>query len=99
MTLSLKNHNYVLNTRLGTNNDPQKFDEFRRAVRTISRKLGGLRAQEILQDLDFSQKEFEANRSFESNRTWIRKLLLWYYDPLYKCEYKMGIQPCNNVKS
>jgi tRNA 2-selenouridine synthase len=75
---------YILQSILGAERDLQKFADFRRAVTAISRRLGGLRAQEIMHDLNASQSEFEAGRGLESNRIWIRKLLQWYYDPLYK---------------
>ena len=75
---------YVLNSNLGLRGDVGRFTEFRASVHAISRKLGGLRTQEILRDLDISQKEFESNNSLDSNRVWIRKLLAWYYDPSYK---------------
>jgi tRNA 2-selenouridine synthase len=74
---------YVLESSLGQRGDLARFDQFRQAVVAISKKLGGLRAQEILQDLDFSQQQFVVGAGFESNRTWIRKLLVWYYDPVY----------------
>lgn len=74
---------YVLNSALGTAGDISKFSSFRQSVHAISRKLGGVRTQEILRDLDVSQKEFESTRTFESNRVWIQKLLEWYYDPFY----------------
>jgi tRNA 2-selenouridine synthase len=74
---------YILNSSLGEHSDIAKFDDFRRSVNAISRRLGGLRAQEILNDLHFSQCEFAAGRSLDSNRVWIGKLLRWYYDPLY----------------
>lgn len=75
---------YILNSSLGKHQDKGKFEEFRQAVRKISRKLGGLRTQEILRDLDASEREFLVNQSLTSNRVWIAKLLEWYYDPLYR---------------
>ncbi len=77
---------YILDSALGQKNDPRRFLEFRISVEAISRRLGGLRAQEILEDLSFSQAEFLSGRGLDSNRVWIRKLLLWYYDPLYRKE-------------
>ncbi len=74
---------YVLKSSLGASGDLGKFDDFRRSVMAISRKLGGLRAQEIMADLAVSQIEFEAGRGLDTNRVWIDKLLKWYYDPLY----------------
>jgi tRNA 2-selenouridine synthase len=74
---------YVLDSSLGRTGDLGKFSEFRRSVTAISRKLGGLRAKEILADLDRSEAEFIEGRGLDSNRVWIEKLLVWYYDPLY----------------
>lgn len=74
---------YVLNSKLGLRGDPEQFQDFRRSVHAISRKLGGLRTQEILNDLAFSQGEFAAGHGLDSNRVWIGKLMRWYYDPLY----------------
>jgi tRNA 2-selenouridine synthase len=68
---------------LASEDSRAKYAEFRRAVQAISRKLGGVRAQEILADLNFSEAEFVVGRGLESNRVWIRKLLQWYYDPRY----------------
>ena len=75
---------YILLSSLGTHNDRTKFEDFRRSVIAITRKLGGSRAQEILVDINHSESQFAENRSLDSNRVWIRKLLQWYYDPLYK---------------
>lgn len=74
---------YILNSRLGTHQDLNRFDEFQNSVKAISRKLGGLRSQEIIDDLNFSKTEFVEGRGLNSNRVWIRKLLVWYYDLLY----------------
>ena len=74
---------YILQSRLGTHQDLHRFDEFQNSVKAISRKLGGLRSQEILDDLIFSKSEFINGRGLDSNRVWIRKLLVWYYDLLY----------------
>lgn len=75
---------YILNSSLGQKGDKNKFSEFRNSVQSISRKLGGLRTQEILQNLSESEKQFEADQNLDSNRIWIEKLLVWYYDSLYK---------------
>lgn len=80
---------YILESRLGRDGDTARFDDFRRAVAAISSKLGGLRAREILADLDHAENEFRAGRGFDANREWIRKLLVWYYDPFYQ----RGLQP------
>lgn len=75
---------YILDSSLGLRQDIGKFSEFRQAVNKISRKLGGLRTQEILNDLDTCERDFSINRNLDLNRVWIAKLLEWYYDPLYR---------------
>lgn len=52
----------------------------RQSVVRISKSLGGVRSQEILKDIEDS---FES-KDLEAHQVWIRKLLLWYYDPKYQ---------------
>lgn len=59
------------------------FNRYRNSILQISKKLGGLRTQELLQDLLFAQSDFNDHQGLELNRVWIRKLLEYYYDPLY----------------
>lgn len=59
------------------------FDKYKRSVHAISRKLGGLRAQEVLQDITQAERDFLDMKSLEANKVWIEKLLVYYYDPLY----------------
>jgi len=75
---------YVLDVNLRSSSHEEMFENFRQSVLAISKRLGGLRAKEILDDLEFSVLEFRAGRGLESNCVWIRKLLIWYYDPLYQ---------------
>ncbi len=75
---------YILNSKLGQTGDVTQFDEFRSSINSIQRKLGLSRASEILQDLNFCQREYESGLGLAANRAWIKKLILWYYDPLYK---------------
>jgi len=58
------------------------FGKFNQAVQAIHKRLGGLRAQEILQNLKEAQVAFQ-KKDLEPNRAWIEKLLSYYYDPLY----------------
>lgn len=79
-------HDYVLETPLARGSEAEALNVFagyRRATEAISRKLGGLRTQEVLQDIALSQESYLAGRGLEANKEWIRKLLNWYYDPLY----------------
>ncbi len=78
---------YVVNSSLQDLNNIERFNEFRNSVKVITRKLGHQRAQEILNDIDYSQNEFTSGSGLSSNKIWIRKLLNWYYDPLYKGLY------------
>ncbi len=56
---------------------------YKNSVLKIKNKLGGLRAQELLTDLEACQQDFLQHRIFEKNKLWIEKLLVWYYDPMY----------------
>jgi tRNA 2-selenouridine synthase len=74
---------YILESKLGTRKDPSQFQNFRRSVIAISRKLGGARSQEILSDLEQAETRFRQHGDLEPNRIWMGKLLHWYYDPRY----------------
>ncbi len=71
---------YILNSDF----DPSTFFAgFKKSVKSIEKKLGGLRSQEITSLLIKSETEFAVSGSLESNKQWIEKLLVYYYDPLY----------------
>lgn len=59
------------------------FEGFKKSVKTIEKKLGGLRANEIILLIDNAIKEFSLSGTLEPNKNWIEKLLVYYYDPLY----------------
>ncbi|WP_413612380.1 tRNA 2-selenouridine(34) synthase MnmH [Bdellovibrio sp. HCB-110] len=59
------------------------FEKYKSSLRSISRKLGGLRTQEVMADLENSQSDFLNKNEIASNKIWIEKLLKYYYDPLY----------------
>lgn len=59
------------------------FERYKKSVSAISKKLGGLRAQEILNDLTLAETDFLNNGTLELNKVWIEKLMMWYYDPMY----------------
>lgn len=59
------------------------FERYRRSLLAIHRKLGGLRSQEVMADLDKSQSDYLNHNELSSNKVWIEKLLQYYYDPLY----------------
>lgn len=75
---------YILDGVIGQDKDPAGFEFFKKGVRNLMPKLGGPRVQEILNDLNLCEEEFNQQKNLETNRIWIRKLLEWYYDPLYK---------------
>ncbi len=53
------------------------------SLKLISKKLGGLRYEEISQDLLYSHSEYLKTGQLELHQIWIEKLLRWYYDPMY----------------
>lgn len=59
------------------------FSKYLNAISKIKKKLGGLRAEELLNDIRLSQRQFFEEGLLVSNKVWIEKLLVWYYDPLY----------------
>lgn len=59
------------------------FQKYLDAINRIAKKLGGARSQELLADIKYSQTQFSELGLLESNRIWIEKLLVWYYDPMY----------------
>jgi tRNA 2-selenouridine synthase len=71
---------YILNS-----NTPKDvlFQNFTNSIQRISKKLGGARAQEILQNITESEAEYNRTGALEFNKIWIRKILEWYYDPMY----------------
>lgn len=57
---------------------------YKNSVQKIKNKLGGARAQELMQDIENCENDFKNNHTFTQNRIWIEKLLVWYYDPMYQ---------------
>lgn len=78
---------YILKSPIGTGAlavAADQFNRYRQAVRTISKKLGGVRTQQVLQDLDRAETCFLKDPlDLEPNKAWIAKLLTFYYDPFY----------------
>ena len=60
------------------------FVRYQSYIHRIEKKLGGARAQEILQDLENCRRHYKTLNDLSLNRLWIEKLLNWYYDPLYR---------------
>jgi tRNA 2-selenouridine synthase len=61
----------------------QLFEKYKHSLQMISRKLGGKRFQEVLNDLENAQLDFLNMNEIVSNKVWIEKLVKYYYDPLY----------------
>ncbi|MBK9661998.1 MAG: tRNA 2-selenouridine(34) synthase MnmH [Nitrosomonas sp.] len=59
------------------------FEKYKHSLQMISRKLGGKRFQEVLNDLENAQLDFLNMNEIVSNKVWIEKLVKYYYDPLY----------------
>ena len=57
--------------------------KYKKAVLAISKKLGGLRSQEIISLIDLAESEYLQSGLLEKNKAWIEKLLVYYYDPMY----------------
>lgn len=59
------------------------FARYKGSIRTISKKLGGQRSQELLGILENCEREFIDSKALKQNIDWIEKLLVYYYDPMY----------------
>lgn len=71
------------------------FDKYALALQLISKKLGGIRYQEIAQALKKARFDFINKDEIQSNKTWIEKLVQYYYDPLYlKSLQHRQVNPC-----
>lgn len=79
-------YDYVTNTNIVLGNKEEalaQFQKYKNNTVQITKRLGGLRASEVLADIERSEKDFLENNQLELNKSWIEKLLVWYYDPLY----------------
>lgn len=59
------------------------FAKFKNSLNSIGKKLGGLRTQEVLADIDKAELDFLNHLQIDPNKVWIEKLLRYYYDPMY----------------
>lgn len=62
---------------------PKVLNKYKNGVQAISKKLGGLRSQELLNILNNCEKTFLESGDLTPNKEWIEKLLVYYYDPIY----------------
>ena len=60
------------------------FIDLQVSLNKLKSKLGGLRHQELIADLQAAHIAFVTHKDFSASRKWIEKLLVWYYDPLYE---------------
>lgn len=81
---------YILDTPIVNSADDggqqpalQIFENYKKALMAISKKLGGLRTQEVMNDLETARLDFLNKNEIQANKIWIEKLLKYYYDPLY----------------
>ncbi|OFZ31237.1 MAG: tRNA 2-selenouridine(34) synthase MnmH [Bdellovibrionales bacterium RIFCSPHIGHO2_01_FULL_40_29] len=76
-----------ISSKLNQSSEPtavsRVLESYRESIRKIKNKLGGLRAQELLSDMDLCEQQFFTSGGLEKNKIWIEKLLVWYYDPMY----------------
>lgn len=78
---------YVLDTVIGRGPEDGAlalFARYKNSTQLISRKLGGLRTQEILNDITAAEQLYRQDPTdLDANKVWIAKLLEYYYDPIY----------------
>ena len=86
-------YDYIENSEIVTSMDEKKglqiYQDFKKSLQDIQKRLGGARTSEILNDIETSEKQWLQSKTsiqkleLESNRVWIKKLLSYYYDPMY----------------
>ena len=69
---------------LARKEDPKVFLSHRESLFKIKDRLGGLRYQEVLQDMSQAESNFRQHGELSAAKVWVEKLLVWYYDPLYE---------------
>lgn len=77
-------HEYIVDC----SNDPKLFSNLKESIMKIQKKLGGQRAQELLEDLNRAETIFMETTDLSANKVWIEKILSWYYDPLYEKSFQ-----------
>ena len=70
------------------------FERYKKALRAISKKLGGVRTKEIFLLLEDAEKSFLKTENTKNQLEWIEKLLVYYYDPLYSYSLKRREGKC-----
>jgi tRNA 2-selenouridine synthase len=77
---------YILNSPIGSLKDEEalpQFTKYKNSLQSISKKLGGLRTDEIRSLIETAELDFIETKGLIKNNQWIEKLLVYYYDPLY----------------
>lgn len=78
---------YILETDIVLSSDVDRiqavYQRYLTALSEIKKRLGHERFSEIYIDIQAAQVQSLSNGDPNSNRIWIRKLLVSYYDPLY----------------
>lgn len=59
------------------------FSKYKKSLFKIKNRLGGLRYQVILSQIESCESSWKSRCEVDENRVWIRSLLVHYYDPLY----------------
>jgi tRNA 2-selenouridine synthase len=70
-------------------NELDIYDLFEAAMNKIQKKMGGLRTSEIITDIKNAKTKFVENQDLNANKIWIEKLLVWYYDPMYRYSFQL----------
>ena len=78
---------YILQTSLSGDNEEASrtvFESYKKSLSKIAKKLGGQRTLEISLMINACEEEYLKTRKIDTNRSWIRELLIQYYDPMYE---------------
>lgn len=59
------------------------FSKYKKSLGKIKNRLGGLRYQQILSQMESCENSWKSRGEVDENRIWIQNLLVEYYDPLY----------------
>lgn len=80
-------NDYVMDTDIAKSHDDYKIESVYRgyleSLSAIKKRLGLEKFLEICNDIEFSKIQSLTKKNHESNKIWISKLLVSYYDPLY----------------
>lgn len=74
---------YIVDVKLSE----KLFSDYEYSLQKIEKRLGGAKTKEIMQDLITSKFDFLNRQQTASNRIWIEKLLVYYYDILYQSSF------------